>query len=164
MKTPNEDARFEDAPISDKPLRLKAESADDLAVISSLMQDAVGKPGDIAWMPKKRRLVALVNRFRWEDSTDAAKANRPFERVRSALSVESVLKVRARGIDVADKNQVYELLALLFEPSEGCAGTLTLTLAGDAAISVEVECLEINLTDLTKPWEAKSSKTPDHGD
>ena len=65
MTLPNEDARFEDAPLSDKPLRLKAESDDDLAVISSLLQDAVGKSGDIAWMPKKRRLVALVNRFRW---------------------------------------------------------------------------------------------------
>ncbi len=158
------DARFEDAPLADKPLRLKAESADDLAVISSLLQDAVGKTGDIAWMPKKRRLVALVNRFRWEDSTDAQKAQRPFERVRSAVTMESVLKVRARGLSPADKDQVYDLLAILFEPAEDCAGTLTLTLAGHAEIVLEVECLELTLADLTRPWEAKAGKAPEHGD
>jgi len=156
------DARFEDAALSNKPLRLKAESPDDLAVISSLVQDAVGKASDIAWMPKKRRLVVLVNRFRWEDTSDAAQASRPFERVRSALTLESVLKVRARGIVPAGKDQVYDLLAILFEPSEGCAGILSLMLAGDAEISVEVECLDLALADLTRPWAAKAGKLPNH--
>jgi len=161
---PNTDARFEDAPLSDRPLRLRAESADDVAVISSLVQDAVGKAGDVAWMPRKRRLVVLVNRFRWEDSAGAEQAHRPFERVRSAVSVESVLKVRARGISPAGRDQVYELLAIVFEPAEGCAGTLILTLAGNAEISVEVECLELTLADLTRPWVAKANKAPEHGD
>lgn len=160
----NTDARFEDAPLSDRPLRLRAESADDLAVISSLVQDAVGKSGDIAWMPRKRRLVVLVNRFRWEDSADAEQAHRPFERVRSAVTVESVLSVRGRGLDPKRRDQVFELLAIVFEPAEGCAGTLTLTLAGAAEIAVEVECLELTLADLTRPWAAKAGKAPGHGD
>ncbi|MFQ5566263.1 MAG: DUF2948 family protein [Paracoccaceae bacterium] len=158
------DARFEDAPISDRPLRLKAEGADDLAVISSLLQDAVGKAGDVAWMPRKRRLVALVNRFRWENSTGAELEHRPFERVRSALTVESVLKVRARGLDPKRRDQVFELLAIVFEPADGCAGTLTLTLAGAAEIAVEVECLELTLADLTQPWAARAGRAPEHGD
>jgi hypothetical protein len=157
------DARFEDAPLSSKPLRLRAEGADDLAVISSLLQDAVGKATDIAWMPKKRRLVMLMNRFRWEDISDAEQTNRGFERVRSAVTLESVLKVRARGIVPADKEQVYELLAMMFAPAEDCAGTLTLMLAGDAEISVEVECLDLALADLTQPWAAKAGKAPEHG-
>ena len=164
MPPSNTDARFEDARASDRPLRLLAESADDLAVISSLVQDAVGKAGDIAWMPKKRRLVVLVNRFRWEDSAGAEQAHRPFERVRSAVTVEGVLKVRARGVSPANRDQVFELLAIVFEPAEGCAGTLTLTLAGEAEIAVEVECLELTLADLTRPWAAKAAKAPEHGD
>jgi hypothetical protein len=158
------DARFEDAPLSDQPLRLRAEGADDLAVISCLLQDAVGKPTDIAWMPKKRRLVALLNRFRWEDSADAQQAHRPFERVRSAVTVESVLSVRARGLALDGKEQVFDLLAILFEPADGCAGTLTLTLAGNAEIAIEVECLELTLADLTRPWEAKTNQVPEHGE
>jgi hypothetical protein len=158
------DARFEDAPFADRPLRLRAESEDDLAVISSLLQDAVGKAGDIAWMPRKRRLVVLLNRFRWEDSADAEKAKRPFERVRSAVTVESVLKVRGRGINPSDKDQVFELLAILFSPVQGCAGTLTLTLAGGGEIALEVECLELALADLSRPWQAKANHAPEHGD
>ena len=164
MTPPDTDARFEDAPLSDRPLRLRAESADDLEVISSLVQDAVGKAGDIAWMPKKRRLVVLVNRFRWEDSAGAEQARRPFGRVRSAVTVESVLKVRARGVGPAERDRVFDLLAIVFEPAEGCAGTLTWTLAGGGEFSVEVECLELILADLTRPWAAKSGKAPEHGE
>ncbi len=158
------DARFEDAPLSDKPLRLRAEGPEDLEVISSLLQDAVGKAGDIAWMPKKRRLVVLVNRFRWEDSAGAEQAHRPFERVRSAVTVEGVLGVRARGVGSANRDQVFDLLAIVFEPSKGCAGTLTLTLAGNAEIAVEVECLDLTLADLTRPWAAKADRAPEHGE
>ena len=85
MTPKSKDARFEAAPLSDKPLRLKAETTEDLAVISSLVQDAVGKPGDVVWMARKRRLIVMLNRFRWEDSADALQSRRPFERVRSAL-------------------------------------------------------------------------------
>jgi len=164
MTRPTKDARFADAPLSDRPLRLRAESAEDLAVISSLVQDAVGKAGDIAWMQGKRRLVVLLNRFRWEDSAGAEQARRPFERVRSAVTVDSVLGVRARGVDPGRRDQVFDLLAIVFEPAEGCAGTLILTMAGGAEFAVEVECLELTLADLTRPWAAKAGKAPEHGD
>lgn len=158
------DARFEDAPYAEKPLRLRAESAEDLAVISSLLQDAVGKAGDIHWLPKKRRLVVLLNRFRWENhvgkGSDATA--RPCERVRTALSIESALKVRARGLDPRQGEQVFELLALMFQPTEGCAGTLTLTMAGSSEVAAEVECLELSMTDLTRPWTAKAQRMPAH--
>ncbi len=156
------DARFQDAPYSDRPLRLRAVGEDDLAVISSLVQDAVGKAGDIVWMPKKRRLVALVNRFRWENQIGAAEKPRPCERVRTALTVEGVQKVRARGLDPRDKERVFELLALLFQSGDGPAGTLTLTMAGNAELAAEVECLEILLTDLSRPWAAKAQNMPAH--
>lgn len=154
------DARFEDAEITDKPLRLKAESADDLTVISSLLQDAVGKAGAVSWLPKKRRLMAFVNRFRWENG--AGRTAGPLERVQCAVTVESVLRVRGRGIDPADRDRVYELLAILFEPAGGCAGTLKFTLAGGAEIAVEVECLDIAMADLTRPWAARARRAPRH--
>jgi hypothetical protein len=162
VSTPGPDARFEDAPLASRPLRLKAESAEDLAVLSSLLQDAVGRAGDIAWHQKQRRLVMLVNRFRWEAGAETGPSGAG-ERVRTAVSVESALSVRARGLDPKAKAQVFELLAILFQPSEGCAGTLTLTLAGGAEIAVELECLDLALADLTEPWPAKASQAPRHG-
>lgn len=163
MTIPGPDARFEDAPLAARPLRLKAESAEDLAVISSLVQDAVGRAGDIAWHPRQHRLVMLVNRFRWEQGAGAGPSGNG-ERVRSAVSIESVLAVRARGLDPKDRAQVYELLAILFKPSEGCAGTLTLALAGGAEIAAEVECLDLAMADLTEPWPAKAGQAPRHED
>lgn len=147
------DARFEDATLSCRPLRLKAQSADDLAVVSSLLQDAVGKTGNVAWLPKKRRLVAVLNRFRWE--TDGAGRGTTNQRVQTALTLEGVLKVRCRGICPTETDRVFELLAILFEPTDGCGGTVTLTLAGGAEIAVQVECLDLALADLTRPWQAQ---------
>jgi len=46
-------------------------------------------------------------------------------------------------------------------PAEG-PGRLTLTLAGDGAIELEVEALEISLRDTTRPYRAVSGKAPAH--
>ncbi|MDT8345504.1 MAG: DUF2948 family protein [Thermohalobaculum sp.] len=157
-----DDARFEDAPYSDRPLRLRAETAADLAVISSLVQDAVGRSGDIAWLPRKRRLVVLLNRFRWEDAEAARKTGRAFERVRTALTVDGVLGVKARGLSPVERDTVFSLLALDFEPGEGCGGRLVARFAGGAEVAVDLECLDAALADLTRPWEARARHEPGH--
>ncbi|MEM7498806.1 MAG: DUF2948 family protein [Pseudomonadota bacterium] len=163
----SEDARFEDAPITDRPLRLRAETAEDLAVISSLAQDAVARAADIVWMRRKRRLVLLVNRFRWEDAEAAELQKRPFERVRSALTIEGVTTVRARGLARSSEEaaeQVVALLSLAFEPGEDGAGRVVVTCADDVAFAAEAEMLEVTLGDLTRPWEAKAAQAPAHDD
>ena len=149
------DARFEDA--ADAPLRLMAESAEDLAVMAALAQDAVGKVGDGVWLKKKRRFVLQMNRFRWEDKAAAERAGRPYERVRAALTLENVTAVRARGVDAFDREAVWSLLGVAFEPAEDGAGTVRLTLSGDAEIAAAVEALEATLIDLTRPWEARGA-------
>ena len=159
----SDDARFADVRATAvRPIRLRAESAEDLAVVSSLMQDAVGKAGDITWLRKKRRLVIVANRFRWENGVESDGKAKPLERVQSALAIEGVLAVRARGLDPNRRETPYELLALLFEPGEDCGGTLRLTMAGGPEIAVEVECLELSLTDLSDPWPARARRAPQH--
>jgi len=158
------DARFEDAAPADRPLRLKARTEDDLAVISSLVQDAVGTVGDVCWAKTCRRLVVMMNRFRWEDRPAAEQAQRPYERVRTALTLENVLHVRSNRVDPADRERVYALLAIGFEPeADGPGGTVALTLAGGGVLAAEVEALEASLADLTRPWEALAARCPDHG-
>ena len=159
-----DDARFEDAPFTDRPLRLRAEDADDLVVVSSLMQDAVARTRDIRWLPRRRRLVILANRFRWEDAEEARARDRPFERVRTALTVENVLAIRARDVDPADADAVTAVLALGWEETGEGAGRLTVSLADGARIVATSEALEATLVDLTRPWEAKAATMPSHGD
>lgn len=156
-----EDARFEDGAGTDAPLRLMVETAEDLQVASTLLQDAVGTAGEISWMPRRRRLALLVNRFRWEDHVAAERQQRPFERVRTAVLIDSVLSVRTRGLDPRDKEMTYALLGLAFEPGEDGAGQLVLQLAGDGDLALDVECLDLRLTDMSKPWVSKAGR-PDH--
>lgn len=130
------------------PLRLLAEDADDLQVLSAALQDAVVKVGDIRWESKARRLTLEVNRFRWED------AGRP-ERVRSGLQLGSVLAVKARNIRTGVKDAVLELLAVRFEAGEAPSGQVVFEFADGGDLSAEVECLEAVLADLTGSWPAK---------
>jgi hypothetical protein len=149
-----EDARFEDG--AERPLRLRAETADDLAVVSALVQDAVAQTSEISWAPRRRRFALLLNRFRWEDTPAAGRQGRPFERVQAVLTVEGVLRARGGGIDPRDRDLVLEVLALAFDPGADGAGTLRLILAGDGEIALEVECLDVRVADVTRPYVARS--------
>ena len=149
-----EDARFEDA--DEGPLRLRALDPDDLVVVSAALQDAVFPVTEIVWQKSKRRFALLVNRFRWE----APGA----ERVQSLIAVEDAQSVRSQGFDASDKDLVLSLLAVEWAPGEDGAGRLTLVLAGDGAIEIAVEALEITLRDVTRPYRAVSGKTPGHGE
>jgi Protein of unknown function (DUF2948) len=151
------DARFEDG--AEKPVNLLAQDADDLAVISALVQDAVLSASDMRWTRSKRRFALLINRFRWEDS-----ANHAPERVRSLLVIEDVMVVKGQGVDRRDPDMVLSLLSLAFAPGDDGTGVLTLTFAGDGAIAVGVEALEVSLKDVTRPYLAPSRQTPKHPD
>jgi hypothetical protein len=113
---------------------------------------------------KARRFALLVNRFRWEDRAAAEVAKRPFERVRSLLVIEDVMAVRTSGIDRADKDVILSLLSLGFVAGEDGTGVLTLILAGDGAIALDLEALELHLDDVTRPYIAPSRKQPSHND
>lgn len=156
------DARFEDG--AESVLRLRAETPEDLTVISALVQDALAPVSEVAWTPRRRRFTLLINRFRWEDKSAAERQGRPFERVQSLLSIASARAVRASGPDPRDRDTVLSLLDLSFAPGEDAAGTLRLTLAGDGEIAVEVECLDVTLEDVSRPYLAPSGKAPSHPD
>ena len=156
------DATFEDG--AEQPLRLRAETSDDLTVISTYVQDAVGQNSEISWLTKKHRFGILLNRFRWEDQLNAEQQKRPYERVQSMLVVESVLKVAAQGLDPSDKDMAFELLSVSFQPSEDGAGQVLLTLAGDGMIALDVECLDVTLLDVSRPYIARSTHVPSHPD
>ena len=156
------DATFEDG--AERPLHLKAEDADGVPVISALLQDAVLTMADMKWEPRARRLALLVNRFRWEDREAAEKRRRAYERARSLLMIGGVLSVASNGIDRTDRDTVLSVLAMTWEPGEDGAGTITMMLAGDGAIMARVECLDLTLRDVTRPYRALSGHVPKHPD
>ncbi|MDG4650423.1 DUF2948 family protein [Roseibacterium sp. SDUM158017] len=151
-----EDARFEDA--GEGPVALRALDGEDLKVIAALVQDAVFPASEMSWDRKRRRFALLLNRFRWEVGGTTP------ERVRSILVIEDVTRVASQGIARGDTDLVLSLLTLEWEAGEDGTGRVTLVLAGDGAVAVEVEALEVTLRDVTRPYVAPSGKAPGHPD
>lgn len=133
-------------PAAPEPLRLLAQDADDLAVVSAALQDAVARIGDIAFEPAARRLTVAFNRYRWEAGDKA------HERVRTGLQLGGVLGVRSRKLRRDARGAVVELLAIAFEPGEAPGGTVTFTFAGGGDLQADVECIEAVLADVSTPW------------
>ena len=140
-----------------EPLRLLAEDAEDLAVISAALQDAVARIGDIEWEPRGRRLTIALNRFRWE-APEALLG----ERVRTGLQFGSVMSVRGRNLRRDAKDAVIELLTVRFDAGDPPGGEVRLTFAGGGDLALTVECLDAALADVSEPWPTPS--TPAHED
>jgi hypothetical protein len=142
-----------------KPLKLIALDEADLEVVSSHLQDAVVRVGDMAYVPSKKRFAAILNRFDWERA-ESGNGDKDYRRRRAALRFDRVLGAKHRRIKPATDDKVLSLLAISFEPVEPPGGYVTLTFSGDASIQLEVECIEAELTDLGPIWRAKSK--PEH--
>ena len=156
-----EDARFADADADPRPLALRAEDQADLRIVSALVQDAILPASEIGYDPKARRLALLVNRFRWEDAERARAEGRDYERVRALLVLHDVVSLRSDGVS-RDADTVLELLALDWRPGEDGTGRLSLEFAGDGTLAAEVECINVELRDVTRPYRAVSGRAPAH--
>lgn len=152
-----QDATFEDG--HEHPLNLGAMDAEDLQVISALAQDAVFPVSEMRFQKRDRRFALLLNRFRWEDK---GRERHGPERVQSLLVFDNVLKVASQGLDRSDPEVILSLLSVEWQEGEAPSGQLLLTLAGDGAIRLEVEALEVGLKDVTRPYRAPSRRAPDH--
>ena len=152
-----EDARFEEG--REAPLNLGALDADDLKVLSALVQDAVFPTSEMQWLPKERRFAVLLNRFRWED---AGRDRHGAERVQSVLVIDNVMKVASQGVSRGDKDVVLSVLSVEWRAGDAPGGAVEVLLAGDGAIRLEVEALEVGLRDVTRPYRAPSGQVPDH--
>jgi len=149
-------------------LRLKALDAEDLAVVSAALQDAIVAVGDMGWQPDGRRFAMGVNRFMWEAAPDEEPAAEPagpndgsgdepgpdgpvHYRTHCGVRFESVRRVVTRGLDLGERSRLLELLAV--DGAAGAGGAaLRLVFAGGAEIRLEAEAIACLLEDLGTPW------------
>lgn len=132
-------------------LRLRAEDADDLAVISSVLQDALVPLADMVHLSEERRFVMVVNRFRWEQEADGGRRKRePAERVHAMLSIHRVRRVRMRGLGRRPRTEIQALLGLV--PGED---RIDMEFSGGGTIRVEVDAIDAALADLGEPWPTR---------
>ncbi|MBB4657860.1 DUF2948 family protein [Parvularcula dongshanensis] len=139
------------------PLALLAADAEDLQVVSAVLQDAVAKVGDMAYLPARRRFAFVANRFVWEEG--ASKTKGPFTRVRAGIHFDDVTAVRKLNLDTSDPGAVVDVLCVAYEGGED-GGTVTITLAGGGAVALDVEAINATAEDISEPWRTQSK--PDH--
>jgi hypothetical protein len=139
------------SPSKQDRLRLRAEDEEDLAVLSACLQDALVAVRDIVHLPAERRLVMVVNRYRWEKDQDPA-AEGPAERVLCAVAMEGVRQVRRRGIDQGRPGHLLSVLAI--RPSDTKQGmpTIEIVFSGQAAVRVDLDRLQLRAEDVEEPY------------
>jgi len=135
-----------------KRLSLKAQTTEDLSVISGSVQDSILQIKSIIFNGKMRSLTLALQRYRYEVAEPS--------RISSALRFDDVLSVKSSAIDKSKTDAFLVLLSLEFTETDKPSGLVTLSFSGGGKLIVEVECLEVMLLDQGLPWVAKS--IPDH--
>lgn len=140
-------------------LRLMACDAEDLAVISAHLQDAILRVGDMIYLPREKRFVIALKRFDWL----AAGEGGP-QRAQSGLHFERVGKVAFQGFRLDRPDDILNLLNVEFIPADAATdapgGAVLLIFSGGCAVRLEVECLEARMADLGPRWRVR--QTPGH--
>ena len=140
-----------------KPLRLRAQSSDDLPALSAALQDAVCQIADLHYQAQSQQFTLAVNRFCWERD-----ARGEGYRVRSGLQIGEVRSVQSKNLKIGAKDAVLSLLSVQFEASDAPSGHIIFTFSGGGALRLDVECIDMALADVSEPWKALAR--PDHSD
>lgn len=153
--------------MTDDALKLRAQDAEDLEVLSSCLQDALVRLGDMMFIAGEQRFVLVANRFKWEAMdeaellTDAAPLephgdadfddpSPTYQRVNCGICFEAVRRVRTRHLDLHNRGQILSLMAILTEPD-----AVILCFAHGGAVRLEVDRLLCHAQDLDEPWPTK---------
>ena len=135
------------APDDSAALKLRAEDAEDLAVVSACLQDALVPVRDLAYVPEDRTFLLVANRFRWENGLSPAPGEAAYERTLCGITFSEVAAVSYNGFRRAEDSRILSLLAI--RPEDGA---VHLEFSGGATIRLEVARILCLATDLGEPW------------
>jgi hypothetical protein len=136
---------------SNTELRLRAEDAEDLAVISACLQDALVSVSDLAYDRDARMFVLVANRFRWEGGRVGEGEGRPFERTLCGVAFEAIDGVAYRGFRRSEEDRILSLLAIRPMPGPK-GGAIDLEFAGGATIRLTAAAISCRVRDFGEPW------------
>jgi Protein of unknown function (DUF2948) len=131
-------------------LKLRAEDADDLAVLSACLQDAIVPVRDLAYVPSEQIFVFIANRFRWESGVRPMPGEVGHQRVLCAVTFSAVAGASYRGFRRMEEDRILVLLAI--RPVSSGGKVIHLEFSGAAAIRLEVARILCRAKDLGDPW------------
>ena len=145
-----------------KKLSLVAQNEEDLVVISTLCQDSIIKVANIKWAKKSKRFYLLINRFCWELNDLSKKKSSNMLRINSLISFNSVLSVKSAGIQQNNNSDITSLLTINYNFFNFEKQAIDLIFSGNSQISLNIECIDVFLKDISEPFEGTTSKQPKH--
>ena len=132
-------------------LKLRAEDADDLAVMSACLQDALVAVRDLAFVPEDHTFLLVANRFRWERALRSQRGESGYQRTLCGVTFSGVAAVSSVGFRRSEEDRILSLLAIR-PAADGGRETIQLTFSGGAEIRLEVERILCLASDLGEPW------------
>ena len=147
-------------------LRLRAQDADDITVLSSLFQDAIIPGSDVHFDKANKRFVLVANRFCWErpplDGVSLEGGGIVYERVLCGMQIFNVENVLQSRMPANRSDSLLSLLALQVEPFQDATEkqsanlvkrTISLLFSGNTTIKLLVSEIDIIVEDidLTRP-------------
>jgi Protein of unknown function (DUF2948) len=126
-------------------LKLKAKDAEDIQVISAVLQDSIAPVVDMHYLAEDKNFVMVVQRLCREDYIGGKK-----ERVCCALNLRNVESVQTLGFNPSETDRMLDLLAVMPD-----GDTLDLIFASDARIRLQLKGWNIMIEDF-----GERAKTP----
>ena len=133
-------------------LRLRAIAAEDVEIMSALLQDGLVAASDLHYQKDAASFVMVINRFCWEQ-TDDKHSDTHHNRCLCGLKVAHVKQVSQRGLS-AVANQFYNLLSITYEETkenEKMVNRLTFTFSDGYGIRLTVNELAMIVQDIAAP-------------
>ena len=134
-------------------LKLQAIAAEDVEIISALLQDGLVAASDLHYQKDEASFVMVINRFCWEQ-VDDSESETQSNRCLCGVKVANVKQVSQRGLS-AGANQFYNLLSITYEEikeNEMALKSLTFTFSAGYGIRLAVDELALIVQDIAAPY------------
>src|ERR1700756_4029608 len=144
-------------------LKLRAEDADDLAVISACLQDALVAVRDLAFVQQDRTFLMVANRFRWESVSGLAGDEASYQRTLCGIIFAAIAGVSYHGFRRSEDERILSLLAIRLA-DDGDENAIQLEFSGGATIRLEVDRILCHVQDLGEPLPTRWPPRHDVGE
>jgi hypothetical protein len=139
-------------------LRLRAEDAEDLAILAAILQDARAPIAEMAFDRQARRFMVVFLRYMRECQSDPCDCDGLCE-IASAVVFDEIEEVRHRGLDTSDHTRPLTLLTIATQPGREHLIAIDLVFAGGATIRLLSNRIRCRLEDHGEP---RPCATPPH--
>ena len=109
----------------------------------------------MTYLPRRRRFALIASRFDWTSTEDET-----MQRRASGLHFDDVLRVQRIGFEQSEHDAVLNLLGIVFAAGESPGGSVTLFFSAGAAIRLDVECIDAQMSDIGAGW--RTNRRPSH--